>query len=63
MVKWSHLESGRILALSQHRVSREDPVWAWNDPAGDWLEGTYRVDVYSSDDSMLPLARGEYIVE
>jgi hypothetical protein len=63
MMKWSHLDSGRIHAFSRRRVSRDIPIRSWHEPTSDWAEGTYRVDVFTADDAVLPLARGEYVIE
>ena len=63
ILKWSHVESGKIYVFSRHSISRDTPIWAFHDPPAGWAEGGYRVDVFTADDAVAPLARGEYAID
>ena len=63
MVKWYRRDQPEILLLRRYPVVRQDQYGhVWFDPDADWEPGEYRVDVYSADEDVTPLASGDYTI-
>ena len=63
MVKWYRRDSPEILLLQRYPIVRgDDHGHVWFEPDRGWEQGSYKVDVYSGDESMTLLASGSYRV-
>ncbi len=63
MVRWRHESTGEVLLLEEHRVrAGTSRGFVWTRPSRGWRPGSYRVDVYRSDESLGHLASGRYDV-
>ncbi len=64
MVHWYQVDQPRKLLLDQYRISPKDNfsyVWL-KAPNRRWTEGQYRVEFFSADEFLAPLASGTYRV-
>jgi hypothetical protein len=64
MVHWYRVDQPENLLFDQYRVSPDDDysyVWL-KAPNREWQPGTYRVEFFSSDELVTPLASGTYSV-
>ncbi len=64
MVHWFRTDQPQKLLLDQYRISPQDNysyVWLKR-PDRRWAEGDYRVEFYSADEFLAPIASGEYRV-
>ncbi|MDP6980096.1 MAG: hypothetical protein QF570_16075 [Myxococcota bacterium] len=64
MVHWYQVDQPRKLLLDQYRISPKDNysyVWL-KAPNRRWQEGQYRVEFFSADEFLAPLASGTYRV-
>lgn len=64
MVHWYQIDPPRNMLFDQYRVSPGDEysyVWL-KSPDGRWSEGEYRVEFFSADEFLTPIASGTYRV-
>jgi len=62
MVHWYRIDQRENLLFDQYRVSPSDEysyVWL-KSPAGRWAPGEYRVQFFSADEFLTPIASGTY---
>ncbi len=63
MVKWYRRDHPEILLLQRYPiVAGDDYGHVWLEPDRGWEQGSYKVDVFSGDESMTLLASGNYRV-
>ena len=64
MVHWYRVDPPEIMLFDQYGVSPQDEysyVWL-KPPGGHWDEGEYRVEFFSGDENLTPMAAGNYRV-
>ncbi|MCP5040655.1 MAG: hypothetical protein GY944_06465 [bacterium] len=64
MVHWYRVDQPRNLLFDQYRVSPDnDYSYVWlKSPNGQWDQGEYRVEFFSADELLVPIASGTYSV-
>lgn len=63
MVKWYRRDRPEILLFQRYAVVPGDPRGhVWLSPAEGWEPGQYKVDIYTGDETMTPVASGHYRV-
>jgi len=63
MVKWYRSDGPELLLFRHFRLTPDEPFsWVWRGRANGWEPGHYRVEVFGGDESLDPLATGEFDV-
>jgi len=63
MVKWYRRDRPEILLFQRYPIVPGDPRGhVWLRPAAGWEPGQYKVDVFTGDESLTPVASGHYRV-
>ena len=60
-VKWTRVDDREVMLFDTYPIrANEDFNWVYLEPKAGWEPGEYSVDFYSTDESMSPLAGGNY---
>jgi hypothetical protein len=63
LIKWTHSATGRIHLLQNHLIAQGGEYgWVWLKPDSVWLEGDYKVRIFSGDEELRELAAGHYAI-
>lgn len=61
LVKWTNVDTGNVLTFDRYKINQENHIQhVWFRPNSDWSPGLYKVEIFSSDIKLTPLAAGEY---
>jgi hypothetical protein len=64
MVKWFRTDKPEILLFGRYPVTPDQEFsWVWLEKREGWDHGRYQVDVFSGNEAMTPIARGQFTVE
>jgi hypothetical protein len=64
MVKWFRTDKPEILLFGRYAIAQnQEYSWVWLEKREGWDQGHYQVDVFSGDEAMTPIARGQFTVE
>jgi len=64
MVKWFRTDKPQILLFGRYSITpNQEYSWVWLEKNEGWDQGRYQVDVFSGDEAMTPIARGQFTVE
>lgn len=63
-VKWTRVDDPKILLFNHYPIKSDaETNYVWMRPEDGWDPGEYRVDFYTADDSLTPIAGGWYVVD
>jgi len=64
MVKWFRTDEPEILLFGRYPVTPNEKFsWVWLEKREGWEPGRYQVDVFSGDEALTPIGRGQFSVE
>jgi hypothetical protein len=63
MVHWYRIDQPKIMLFDQYRVSPSDDYsYVYLKSPGEWTSGEYRVEFFSADEHLTPIAAGNYYI-
>jgi len=63
-VKWTRVDDPKIMLFNHYPIKPDaDFNYVWLRPKDGWESGEYRVDFYTADDALTPIAGGWYLVD
>jgi hypothetical protein len=63
LVKWYHLDHGRVLLFRQFEIADSDSNYIWLDNENGFDTGSYRVEIYRLNEGLTLLSSGEYRIK
>ena len=63
-VKWTRVDDPKIMLFNHYPIKSDaETNYVWMRPKEGWDPGEYRVDFYTADDSLTPIAGGWYVID
>lgn len=63
-VKWTRVDDPKIMLFNHYPIkANADTNYVWMRPKEGWDPGEYRVDFYTADDTLTPIAGGWYMID